>query len=65
MEMRIPEDMALQYLDNNIYHWRQALVGAKTLAESEQATHYVDAYQSVRVMFFGELKPLESWQETL
>ncbi len=62
-KLRIPDDMALQYLDNNIVHWRQALRNADTLRESLEATNYVDAYQSVRVMFFGELKPLEEWQE--
>lgn len=61
-EMIMPEDMALQYLDNNISHWRTVLKNSDSLATSEQATHYVDAYQSVRTAFFGELKPLEKWQ---
>lgn len=61
-EFKMPADMSLQYLDNNISHWRNALRNSESLAVSEQATHYVDAYQSVRMAFFGELKPLEKWQ---
>ena len=61
-ELIMPADMILQYLDNNIYHWRNVLKNSESLATSEQATHYVDAYQSTRVALFGELKPLEDWQ---
>ncbi len=63
--MRVSPEMGLQYLDNNIYHWRSILRSSVSLEVAEQATHYVDAYQCVRVMFFGEMKPLEPWQESI
>lgn len=65
MKMRLTPEMTLEYLDNNITHWRKALRNADGLDASLEATHYVDAYQCVRVTLFGELKPLEKWQRGL
>ncbi len=41
------------YLDDAITHWREC-------APTDMRSHYVDAYQSVRVSLFGELLPIES-----
>jgi hypothetical protein len=35
------------------------------LAKAEMASHYVDAYQSVRVSLFGELLPEEGTDRRL
>lgn len=41
------------YLDGVITHWRMCD------AAPEMRSHYIDAYQSVRVSLFGELLPQE------
>ena len=48
-----------EYLDQVIEYWRKKRSWAEKRgdqAQYEQATHYVDAFQSVRVSLFGELK---------
>ena len=45
-------EMILNYLDNNIRHWRRQRVDGESIAK-----YYIDAYQSVRISLFGkELK---------
>lgn len=48
------EDAVKDYLDKAITHWR--LCDAPS---EEMRSHYVDAFQSVRVSIFGELLPPE------
>lgn len=54
-------DMIKQYLDNCIRHWRikkKSIPADITFPDNfglEQAKHYIDAYQSVRLMIFGEI----------
>ncbi len=57
MEIRLTPEMTLQYLDNNIEHWRKKLQNALERNEILTASCYIDAYQSVRVSLFGLLKP--------
>lgn len=47
------EEGVKNYLDNVITHWRRCD------AEPEMRSHYLDAYQSVRISLFGELLPQE------
>jgi len=46
------EDAVKEYLDMCIVKWRGC-------PPSEMRSHYVDAFQSVRVSVFGELLPVE------
>jgi hypothetical protein len=45
-----------EYLDRAITRWRT--FPGYELASKEMASHYVDAFQSVRMSLFGELLPL-------
>ncbi len=45
------------YLDSAIKDWRVKRDGTDNSDAKTLATHYVDAYQSVRVSLFGELLP--------
>lgn len=47
------EEGVKNYLDNVITHWRRCD------ATDEMRSHYLDAYQSVRISLFGELLPQE------
>ena len=45
-------EMTLNFLDNNIRHWRR-----RRIAGDQNAKYYIDAYQSVRISLFSkELK---------
>ena len=46
------EEDVKKYLDRVISYWREC-------PPTEMQTHYVDAYQSVRLSIFGELLPKE------
>lgn len=46
------EEDVKKYLDHAISYWRKC-------PPTEMQSHYVDAYQSVRVSLFGELLPKE------
>lgn len=48
------EEGVKKYLDQAITHWR--LCDAPS---EEMRSHYVDAFQSVRISLFGELLPPE------
>ena len=47
----------IEYLDRVIDHWRNALKNAQDSEETLVDMCYIDAFQSVRVSAFGELKP--------
>jgi hypothetical protein len=54
-------EAVMAYLDAAIDSWRVKREAARQTPDAEkpyvQATHYIDAFQSVRVSLFGELKP--------
>jgi len=52
------EEAVKEYLDTAIRHWRDVRDEEKR-ADSDygMATHYIDAFQSVRISLFGELLP--------
>ncbi len=55
----VPFDQAsvLAHLDSAIKDWRVKRDGTDNSDAKTLATHYVDAYQSVRISLFGELLP--------
>lgn len=62
VEMKASPEMALQFIDDSITYWRNALREGITMDSIKEASNYVDAFQAVRVALFGEQKPLEKWQ---
>lgn len=53
-----PPDALRDYLDHAIRTWR-----ADTEHPAEMRSHYIDAFQSVRVSMFDELLPLDEPEE--
>jgi hypothetical protein len=51
------EEAVKQYLDDAIRLWREYKTQVTTIAATNKADHYIDAYQSVRTSLFGELLP--------
>jgi len=55
VDINNPEEIK-KYLDNSITNWRRSKENADDQEDMLVASCYVDAYQSVRVSLFGELK---------
>lgn len=58
-EVQFTKEAVIKYLDDNIDYWRkQKLESIERfdLDDEIMSTHYIDAYQSVRLSLFGELK---------
>jgi len=53
------EEAVKKYLDDAITYWRK-LRDSGSPSSPHYIVYYIDAYQSVRVSLFGELKPPES-----
>ncbi len=57
------EISVVAYLNTNIVFWRKKRDGAPQtpagIKTSLMASHYIDAYQSVRVSLFGDRLPVE------
>lgn len=51
------EEAVKEYLDKAIVLWRKKRVNADNREQDMQASHYVDAFQSVRSSLFGEILP--------
>ena len=60
----IPENEVKQYLDDSIRYWRRMLytptpsVIPRPYGSKAECQAYIDAFQSVRKKFFGEILPL-------
>lgn len=53
-----PDRQAIRkYLDESIRFWREDRDEGHGDAETEQAIHYIDAFQSVRKSLLGETLP--------
>ena len=55
--VKFTKDSIKEYLDSCISHWRARRDSMDK--NSSIATYYIDAYQSVRMSIFGELKEAE------
>lgn len=59
MDGSITRESLRDYLDSVIAYWRWIRDHPSPDIPAETATHYIDAYQSVRVSMLGELKRKE------
>lgn len=48
-----------EYLDSCIEHWREIQILTETEEDFVMSSHYIDAFQSVRMSLFGELLPVK------
>lgn len=59
MEENLTPKEIKTYLDKAITNWRKTRDTSTEPVEVTMATHYIDAFQSVRATLFGETLPAE------